>query len=111
MSNIENNQNKSNKRGGVRAGSGRKKGAATKRTREIADKAAESGLTPLEVMLDAMKEAHEAKDKKQAAYFAQMAAPYVHPKLSSVEMDAKITTKTLAQELAELNAQSNARGD
>lgn len=41
--------------GGKRAGSGRKVGTATKRTREIANKAAEDGISPLEVMLDNMR--------------------------------------------------------
>jgi hypothetical protein len=35
-------------RGGKRPGSGRKKGSATKKTREIADRAAAEGITPLE---------------------------------------------------------------
>ena len=42
-------------RGGRRPGSGRKPGSANKRTREVADKAAADGITPLEVMLNTMK--------------------------------------------------------
>lgn len=42
-------------RGGKREGSGRKNGAVTKRTREIADKAMADGISPLEVMLDNMR--------------------------------------------------------
>lgn len=42
-------------RGGKREGSGRKTGAVTKRTREIADKALADGISPLEVMLDNMR--------------------------------------------------------
>lgn len=41
-------------RGGKRIGSGRKVGAITKRTRAVAEKAAATGRTPLEVMLDNM---------------------------------------------------------
>jgi hypothetical protein len=41
-------------RGGKREGAGRKPGAVTKRTREIADRALASGKSPLEVMLDNM---------------------------------------------------------
>jgi hypothetical protein len=41
-------------KGGKREGSGRKLGAATKLTREIANKAAKAGISPLEVMLDNM---------------------------------------------------------
>lgn len=42
-------------RGGKREGSGRKQGALTKRTREIAEQAAAKGKVPLEVMLDNMR--------------------------------------------------------
>lgn len=41
-------------RGGKREGAGRKLGAVTKRTREIADRALAEGKAPLEVMLDNM---------------------------------------------------------
>ncbi|MFP3637303.1 hypothetical protein SB677_21350, partial [Bacillus sp. SIMBA_033] len=76
---MENNQTKSNgsKRGGARKGAGRKPGAATKKTREIADKTAAEGITPLEVMLramtalvdqaDALAAGSGAKDKEQTA--------------------------------------------
>ena len=46
-------------RGGKRVGAGRKMGSATKRTREIADRAAAEGVMPLDVMLDNMKFYHE----------------------------------------------------
>jgi hypothetical protein len=42
-------------RGGKREGAGRKKGALTKRTKEIAERALAEGKTPLEVMLDNMR--------------------------------------------------------
>ena len=42
-------------RGGKREGAGRKVGALTKRTREVAEKAAAAGMTPLEVMLENMR--------------------------------------------------------
>jgi hypothetical protein len=41
----EKNQTKSKGRGGSRKGAGRKTGSATKKTREIADKAAAEGVT------------------------------------------------------------------
>jgi hypothetical protein len=41
--------------GGRREGSGRKPGAVTKRTREIADQALAHGKSPLEVMLENMR--------------------------------------------------------
>lgn len=132
------NQDKSSGHGGPRKGAGRKAGAATKKTREIADKAAADGVTPLEVMLENMRFAHgEAgvllaglldggadkpdgfdsfkellKFRGMAQEAAKDAAPYIHPKLSSVEMNAKVTTRSLDEELAELNeANPDAEGD
>lgn len=111
--------------GGKRVGAGRKTGALTTRTRQVAEKAAATGMTPLEVMLDNMRhfqkvatdaeavlegltveeftgrvtaDTPEAQFKellaqvKKTAGFRQMAqdaardaAPYVHPKLASVQ--------------------------
>lgn len=84
----ENNQPKSG-RGGARKGAGRKAGSATKKTREIADKAASEGITPLEVMLEAMNHFRAEGDMQKAALFARDAAPYIHPKLASMEMSGK----------------------
>ena len=53
--NIQTTSPKSNGRGGARVGAGRKKGAATTRTREIADREMQAGLTPLEYMLRVMR--------------------------------------------------------
>jgi hypothetical protein len=72
-------------RGGSRAGAGRKKGSTTKRTREIAEKAFSEGITPLEVMLQAMRRHAEADNWDDAAEIAKNAAPYMHPKLAAVE--------------------------
>lgn len=44
-----------NGRGGARPGAGRKPGSKNTKTREIADKAAADGITPLEVMIRAMR--------------------------------------------------------
>lgn len=75
-------------RGGFRPGAGRKPGTQTTKTKEklaIASKAALEGITPLEVMLAAMRKAYDAEDMKEAATFAKDAAPYVHPRLAAVE--------------------------
>lgn len=70
--------------GGKRPGAGRKRGGANRKTREIADRAAQDGITPLEVMLAAMR-AHHAEDRlDEAAAIAKDAAPYVHPRLGAV---------------------------
>lgn len=76
-------------RGGKRAGAGRKRGAATTRTREIADQAATEGITPLEVMLDAMRELHGKGEKAAASQIAKDAAPYMHPRLAAIEHTGK----------------------
>jgi len=94
---VEMNQTISNGRGGARKGAGRKPGSATKKTREIADKAAAEGTTPLEIMLRTMRafadEADGAKDDREtqlkllvaASGIAKDAAPYIHPRLQAIE--------------------------
>ena len=92
--------------GGKRPGAGRKHGATTKKTKEIADKLAADGeITPLEYMLGVMRETPE---KIKAQYdngeidaveyavkmtelikrrdnAAEKAAPFIHPRLASIE--------------------------
>jgi len=72
-------------RGGKRDGAGRPRGARTQRTREIAERAAKEGLTPLEVMLRAMREHAEKNEWDAAAGIAKDAAPYMHPRLASMQ--------------------------
>lgn len=83
--------------GGARPGAGRKAGAATKKTREIADRAAAEGITPLDVMLTTMRSLWDQAitegkvtdmDKAVAAHaIAKDAAPFIHPKLSNIAAD------------------------
>jgi len=90
-------QTNSSGRGGARKGAGRKKGVATKKTREIADRAASEGITPLEYMLQVMRseppEGLEGPQILSAMMLrfeaAKAAAPYIHPKLSAVEHTGK----------------------
>lgn len=51
--------------------------------------AAASGITPLEVMLEAMNSFRESGDMEKAAGFAKDAAPYIHPKLAAIEHTGK----------------------
>lgn len=74
-------------RGGRRKGAGRPLGSLNQKTREIAEKALEEGLSPLEVMLTAMRMFYAAGDLDQAIEAAAKAAPFVHPRLSAVECD------------------------
>lgn len=83
-------------RGGARTGAGRKRGSKNKTTieretlqAEIVAEAKTSGISPLEVMLGAMRHAWDADDKEAAARFAKDAAPYVHPRLAAVEHTGK----------------------
>lgn len=70
-------------RGGKRPGAGRKVGAATEKTREIADKAATEGMLPLEYLLKIMRD--EGADEARRVDAAKAAAPYVHAKLSTID--------------------------
>lgn len=74
-------------RGGKRQGAGRPAGAANKKTREIADKAALEGITPLEVLLQTMREAWDGGSKELACQIAKDAAPYMHPRLTAVDAE------------------------
>ncbi len=71
---------------------GRTKGAPNKRTSEAAALAAalaSDGASPLEVMLACMRRAVEQGDARLACDFASKAAPYMHARLSSIELDLK----------------------
>ena len=90
-------------RGGSRSGAGRKPGGKNEKSREIADKAAAEGITPLEVMLKAMRGFVEFAEKMvaennevgalnaytEAAKVAKDAAPYIHPRLAAIEHTGK----------------------
>lgn len=91
-------------RGGKRQGAGRKPTASALRSRAIADKMADGGVMPLEIIVTAMREdwdkyrdlESEAKKdadklpvalayRKSALQAASDAAPYLHPKLAPVD--------------------------
>jgi hypothetical protein len=76
-------------RGGRRPGQGRPKGVLNKKSQAIAREAAERGITPLEVMLEAMQFYHAQGDRDKAAAIAKDAAPYIHPRLAAIEHRAK----------------------
>lgn len=72
-------------RGGKRTGAGRPRGAASQRSKAIADRASTEGLTPLEVMLKAMRRHAEKDEWDEASAIAKDAAPYMHPRLASMQ--------------------------
>jgi len=77
-----------NNRGGRRPGAGRPVGSKNQRSADIARTAAESGITPIEVMLGTMRELWALgtpEAKREAAEIAKDAAPYIHPRLASID--------------------------
>jgi hypothetical protein len=73
-------------RGGKRNGAGRKKGSISKTTaigKEAIIKAAAEGITPLDFLLGTMR--NEETDFHTRLDAAKAAAPYMHPRLASVE--------------------------
>jgi hypothetical protein len=67
---------------------GRRKGSINKRTAEnmaLVNQATSAGISPLEVMLQAMRAAWERQDHPSAVKYAADAAPYMHPKLSNIQ--------------------------
>jgi hypothetical protein len=83
--------------GGARPGAGRKKGLPNKMTQAAHDEAAKGGLMPLDYMLSILRD--EMADTKDRFAAAQAAAPYVHAKLSSV--DLKSTNETTLHVLSD----------
>lgn len=96
-------------RGGRRPGAGRKPGSANVKTREIADRAAAEGLTPLEYLLSVMRD--QANNPARRDEAAKAAAPYIHPRLTAtsvtgdkskpVTVSVEDTRRSLAEFLAE----------
>jgi hypothetical protein len=62
---------------------GRRKGVPNKATAEKAAEIAASGLTPLDYMLSVMRD--ETVPRPERVDAANKAAPYIHPKLASIE--------------------------
>lgn len=98
-------------RGGKRQGSGRPRGAATKRTQEIVAKATAAGLMPLEYMLNILRDDEAPPDQRFEA--AKQAAPYLHPRLAAVEHSGEMTINKQEAALSEIETiiATNGRGN
>lgn len=83
-------------RGGRRPNAGRKRGAVTKRSAATANKLAESGVLPLEILVTAMRDAWKACDVEAACSLARDAAPYFHAKLKDAPVKLQGLTGTLS---------------
>jgi hypothetical protein len=66
---------------------GRKAGTVNKKTAATVDAVESSGLTPLEYMLSVMRS--DIAEPRERLSAAMSAAPYVHAKLSSIEVSGK----------------------
>lgn len=76
-------------KGGKRPGAGRKKGIPNKANAEREAAIRSSGLTPLDYMLQTLRDPESDKDSKRWA--AQAAAPFCHPKLANIEANISAT--------------------
>lgn len=76
------------KTGGVRAGAGRKPGSLNRRTVELLDRALSEGLSPVEFMLNMMRDKDAKPDDR--AWAAEKAAPYVHPRPAPIQRPISI---------------------
>ena len=79
-------------RGGARRGAGRPLGSRNRKTGEVAEMARTLGITPLEVMVEHMRTCYEAGDMVAAHEAAKDCAPYMHPRLNSI--DARVDQHT-----------------
>jgi hypothetical protein len=68
---------------------GRQKGVRNRATEEARAAAAATGILPLDYMLGVMRD--PGTDDKRRDAMAMAAAPYLHPKLSSVDAKAAMT--------------------
>lgn len=74
-------------RGGNRPGAGRPAGASNRRTIEQVEAIESSGLTPLDYMLNVLRDEQQAADVRMEA--AKSAAPYCHAKRAPVNGDGE----------------------
>jgi hypothetical protein len=65
---------------------GRKKGSKNERTKEL-DKAAKSGLTPLDYMLQVMRDGTAENERRDE--MAKAAAPYLHARRAPEDRQGK----------------------
>lgn len=73
---------------------GRSPGTPNRKTAETQAAVEASGLTPLEYLLSVMRDVGADEQRRVAA--ANMAAPYVHARLSSIELNANVTNHEAA---------------
>lgn len=99
--------------GGARAGAGRKRGPFTKAKQEAVkdamQEARRTGDTPLEYMLNVMRD--QSADTKRRDAMAAAAAPYLHPRLSNATLNVKQANSLREMTTDELIAALHAKRD
>lgn len=107
-------------KGGPRLGAGRKPGSVNLKTREIAERSAAEGITPLEYLLAVMRRPYPeaaspdvvAAMDSQKLDAAKSAAPYIHPRLGSVDPPVRLPALVgTLSERGEVVAKALADGD
>lgn len=63
-----------------------KKKTLRQRSSEIAEKLINDGISPLEIIMAAARDAYDRNDMEFAAECASKAAPFLHPRLANVEV-------------------------
>jgi hypothetical protein len=98
---------------------GRKKGTPNRKTQRLQELVANGGITPLEYMLNMLR-APEPKNatliqrlawRNQRFEAAKAAAPYIHPRMGSTEIDPNKTAdaaRKIRQQLSEMDATDGA---
>ena len=80
--------------GGARAGAGRKPGTINRFSKDLLDKAGQSGQLPVDYLLQVMRD--QSLNTRLRIDAAKAAAPYVHQKLSAISVD--LTTPDVSHE-------------
>jgi hypothetical protein len=90
-------------RGGPRPGAGRKRGSPNKATQATQAAVAASGITPLDYLLEVMRDKKRSVPERVDA--AHKAAPYVHPRLAAIEHSGGLNLITHEAALDELDGE------
>ena len=90
---------------------GRQKGTPNRITAERQRQVQESGLTPLDHMLNVMRD--ETRDPTVRLDAAKAAAPYVHPRLANIEANVRtgVTHEVALEMLARMKDAATVNGD
>lgn len=86
--------------GGFRKGSGRKAGSTNRYSKELLSQAMQEGDLPVHYLLSVMRD--KSLDTRLRIEAAKAAAPYLHHKLASMQVDLTVQEMTHEEWLASL---------